>query len=221
MRFPGESPEYRSARDRLLQQEIELRRATEAVAAARRALPPGGEVPEDYVFEGVSEGAPTLLKLSDLFAPGRDSLGVYSFMYGARTKRPCPMCTSLLDGLEGVAEHIGQRVNLAVVAGAPLPRLLELATERGWRRLRLLSTAGNNYNRDYFGQTPEGSDTSMLNVFHRANGTVRHFWGSEIFRAPSDPGQDPRGIDSINPLWSFFDLVPEGRGTDWEPKLKY
>ena len=80
--FPFESAEYRSARDRLLEQEIELRRATEAVAAARRELPPGGTVPEDYVFEGAgADGASTDVKLSELFAPGKDSLMIYSFMF--------------------------------------------------------------------------------------------------------------------------------------------
>jgi hypothetical protein len=62
--FPGESPEYRAAREELLEQEIELRRAMEAVAAARRELPPGGAVPEDYVFEGAGAGGtPTEVRL--------------------------------------------------------------------------------------------------------------------------------------------------------------
>jgi predicted dithiol-disulfide oxidoreductase (DUF899 family) len=79
--FPGESPEYRVARDRLLQHEIELRRAMEAVAAARRQLPPGGVVPEDYVFQGPgADATPTDVRLSELFAPGQDSLVIYSFM---------------------------------------------------------------------------------------------------------------------------------------------
>ena len=52
MAFPGESPQYRAARSRLLEREIELRGMTEAVAAARRQLPPGGVVPEDYIFQG-------------------------------------------------------------------------------------------------------------------------------------------------------------------------
>src|ERR1700760_4745448 len=75
--FPGESAEYRAARERLLEQEVELRRATEAVAAARRALPPGGVVPEDYVLAG-ADGP---VRLSELFAPGLDTLGVYHFMF--------------------------------------------------------------------------------------------------------------------------------------------
>ena len=78
--YPGESAEYRAARDRLLEQELELRRAMEELAAARRALPPGGEVPEDYVFQGAGEdGSPTDVRLSELFAPGKDTLAIYSF----------------------------------------------------------------------------------------------------------------------------------------------
>src|SRR5436305_3004437 len=81
-KYPGESAEYRAARDRLLEQEIELRRAMEAVAVARRGLPPGGVVPEDYVFQGAGEdGDSTDVRLSELFAPGRDSLAIYSFMF--------------------------------------------------------------------------------------------------------------------------------------------
>src|SRR5436305_9408633 len=141
--FPGESPEYRVARDRLLQQEIELRRATEAVAAARRELPPGGPVPQDYVFEtGGADGAPIQVQLSELFAPGKDSLVIYSFMFprdpGDRTpgpatgqtallplaEGPCPSCVALIDQLEGAAEHLRQHINLAVVAKTSPQRLL-------------------------------------------------------------------------------------------------
>src|SRR3982751_5994850 len=102
--YPGESAEYRAARDRLLEQEIELRRAMEAVAAARRALPPGGVVPEDYVFQGSAEGAETDVRLSELFAPGKDSLVIYSFMFprDPEDDGPCPSCTEFLDSFDGV-----------------------------------------------------------------------------------------------------------------------
>src|SRR2546423_15599778 len=80
--FPGESAEYRAARDQLLTQEIELRRSTEAVAAGRRELPPGGEVPEDYVFPGEgTNGKPAGVRLSAVVAAGRDCLAVYSIMF--------------------------------------------------------------------------------------------------------------------------------------------
>jgi predicted dithiol-disulfide oxidoreductase (DUF899 family) len=238
--FPGESPEYRAARDRLLEQEIELRRAMEAVAAARRELPPGGIVPVDYVFHGAGAGGtPTDVRLSELFAPGKDSLVIYSFMFprhsgderpGPATGQtallplaegPCPSCTALLDQLDGAAEHVTQRVNFAAVGKAPLSRILAFAQERGWRRLRLLSSAANTYKRDYHSETADGSQMPMLNVFHRDGGTIRHFWGSELLYAPNDPGQDPRHVGTLEPLWNLFDLTPEGRPADWEEQLRY
>jgi predicted dithiol-disulfide oxidoreductase (DUF899 family) len=238
--FPGESAEYRAARDRLLKQEIELRRATEAVAAARRNLPPGGVVPEDYVFQGAGmDGTPIDVRLSELFAPRKDSLLIYSFMFPRDpgderpgpdagetallplVESPCPSCVALLDQLEGAADHASQQINLAVVAKSALPRILTFAEERGWRRLRLLSSAANTYNRDYHGETAEGSQRPMLNVFHRDGGTIRHFWGSELFYAPTDPGQDPRHVGTLEPVWNLFDLTPDGRPTDWDEQLSY
>ena len=240
IRFPGESPQYRAARDRLLEREIELRRATEAVAAARRELPAGGIVPGDYVFQGAgASGAASNVRLSELFATGKDSLVIYSFMFprdpgdirpGAKAgetallplaESPCPSCTSLLDQLDGAAEHAGQRINLAVVAKAPLPRIVTFAKDRGWRRLRLLSSANNTYNRDYPGETAEGSQRPMLNVFHRDGEKIRHFWASELFYAPIDPGQDPRHVGTLEPLWNLFDLTPEGRPADWDEQMSY
>ena len=238
--FPGESAEYRAARDRLLEMEIDLRRRTEAVAAARRELPPGGAVPEDYVFASErDDGEPTDVRLSELFAAGRDSLAIYSFMFPRdpederpgpaaehETGRlplaegPCPSCVALLDQLDGAIEHAGQHVNFAVVAKAPLPRVLTFANERGWRRLRVLSSAGNSYNRDYHAETPDGAQRPMLNVFHRDGGGIRHFWGSELFNAPWDPGQDPRHVGTLEPVWNLFDLTPEGR-PDWDEQLSY
>ena len=240
MTFPGESPEYRAARERLLEQEVELRRATERVAAARRALPPGGLVPEDYVFQGADpDGTPTDVRLSELFAPSKDSLAIYNFMFprdpsddrpgpsSGETARlplaegPCPSCVSLLDQLDGVVEHAEPLMNLAVVAKAPLPRILTFAKERGWRRLRLLSSSGNSYNRDYHGEIADGSQRPMLNVFHRDGETIRHFWASELFFAPTDADQDPRHVGTIEPLWNLLDLTPEGRPSDWDEQLAY
>ncbi len=238
--FPGESDEYRAARDRLLEQEIELRRQTEAVAEARRGLPPGGEVPEDYVFQGEGpEGKAMDVRLSELFAPGHDSLAIYSFMFprdpeddrpGPVRERetaklplaegPCPSCVSLLDQLDGVVEHASQKVNFVVVAKSPPDRLETWKRERGWRRLRLLSSEGNTYNPDYLAETPEGAQRPMLNVFHRDGDTIRHFWGSELFYGPWEPGQDPRHVGTLEPLWNLFDLTPEGR-PNWDEQLNY
>ena len=238
--FPRESAAYRAARDRLLEQEIGLRRAMEAVAAARRELPPGGVVPEDYVFHGSGvDGAPIGVRLSELFAPGKDSLAIYSFMFPrdagdrrpgpatgetARLKldeSPCPSCVALLDQLDGAAEHVAPLVNFAVVAKSPLPRILAFARERDWRRLRFFSSAGTTYNRDYLAETKAGAQRPMLNVFHRNGDTIRHFWGSELFYAPTDPGQDPRHVGTLEPVWNLLDLTPEGRPIDWDEQLSY
>lgn len=210
LRFPGESPDYRRARDELLRAEIDLRRAIESVAASRRALPPGGLVPEDYVFEGTDGGT---VSLASLFAPGKDTLVIYSFMFGP-DQEACPACTSVLDALDGTALHAAQRVNVAVVAKSPPERLRTFAAQRGWRHLRLLSSAGNTYNRDYFGEDATGAQQPMLNTFVRQSGDVRHFWGTELCYAPVDDGQNERHVDFIWPLWNLLDTTPEGRGSE-------
>ena len=238
--LPNESRAYRAARDRLLAQEIELRRAMESLAEMRRALPPGGAIPEDYVFQGVrADGAPGEVRLSELFAPGKDSLVIYNMMFprhpndnrpgptaGATARLPllegpCPSCAALIDQLDGTAPHVEPRVNMVIVARAPLPRILTFAKERGWRYLRFLSSAGNSFNRDYGGETSEGHQMPMLNVFHREGGVIGHFWGSEMLNALTEPGQDPRHVGTIEPLWNIFDLVPEGRGGNWEEQFVY
>jgi predicted dithiol-disulfide oxidoreductase (DUF899 family) len=240
IQFPGESAEYRAARDRLLQQEVELRRAMEEVAQARRRLPAGGIVPEDYAFRGRDgDGQATDVRLSEFFAPGKDSLVIYSMMFprdpeddrpgppDGRTallpllQGPCPSCTALLDQLDGAVAHAGERINVAVVGKAPLSPMLGLAEDRGWRRLRLLSCLGNTYNHDYHGETADGRQRPMLNVFQRDGETVRHFWGSELLFAPAEPGQDPRHVGTIEPLWNLFDLTPAGRGTTWDEQFSY
>jgi predicted dithiol-disulfide oxidoreductase (DUF899 family) len=212
----------------------------EAIAAARRELPPGGPVRLDYVFQGeAADGAPCDVRLSELFQPGKDSLVIYSFMFprdpadptpGPRAgetallplaEGPCPSCAAFLDQLDGAAEHASQHVNLAVVAKTPLPRLLTFARERGWRRLRLLSSTGNTYNRDYLAETPGGVQRPMLTVFHRDGDVIRHFWSSELLYAPSDPGQEPRHVGTLEPLWNLFDLTPEGRPIDWAEQFSY
>jgi predicted dithiol-disulfide oxidoreductase (DUF899 family) len=223
--FPGESPEYRAARDRLLAREVELRRAMEDVAVARRALPPGGLVPSDYVFAGADGD----VRLSELFAPGKDSLAIYSFMFPrdptddrpGEADGPCPSCVALLDQLDGAVEHASQHVNFAVVAKAPIERVLAFAGERGWRRLQLLSSAANTFNRDYHAETAAGDQRPLLNVFHRDGDAIRHFWGSELFYAPNEPGQDPRHVGTLEPVWNLFDLTPQGRPSDWDEQLSY
>jgi predicted dithiol-disulfide oxidoreductase (DUF899 family) len=218
-RFPGESDAYRAARNELLEAEIALRRQTEAVAAQRRALPPGGPVPEDYVFAEGEDARP--VRLSELFGD-KPTLLLYSYMYGPAMAQPCPMCTAMLDGLEGQAHHIGPRAAVAVVAASPIARLRALGQSRGWERLRLISSSDNSYSHDYHGEAADGSQHPMLNVFTRsADGTVRHSYATELMFVPGDPGQNQRHIDPIWPLWNVLDLTPEGRGASTFPKLSY
>lgn len=216
MTFPNESADYRRARNALLAEEIELRRHIERVAEQRRALPPGGEVIGDYHFEG--ERGP--LDFAGLFGD-KQTLVVYSYMFGPQRERPCPMCTSLLGAWDGEARDIQQRVALAVVARSPIKRLIAFKKERGWRDLALYSDTNGNYSRDYYGVGEDGNDIPAFNVFTRRGGKIHHFWGGEMGSESADPGQDPRGAPDLMPIWTILDATPEGRGTDWYPKLDY
>jgi predicted dithiol-disulfide oxidoreductase (DUF899 family) len=180
-------------------------------------LPPGGEVLPTYRFE--SEDG--LVTLAQMFGD-HDTLIVYNWMFGPQRERPCPMCTSLLSALDGEMPDILQRVSFAVVARSPIERLVEFKNERGWRHLRLYSSAANSFNEDYVAEDPKaGSDNPGFNVFTRSGHTVRHFWGDEMGLSSADPGQDSRGAPGLMPLWTLLDLTPAGRGTDWYPKLSY
>jgi predicted dithiol-disulfide oxidoreductase (DUF899 family) len=121
------------------------------------------------------------------------------------------------------------------VAKSPVQRLLDFAHERGWRHLRLLSTAGNTYDRDYYGDSTalapamrkqqeftdgEEWDMPILNVFRRDGQTIRHFWASELLYVPPEPGQEYRHNDLLDPVWNMLDDTPEGRG-DFDPQLEY
>jgi predicted dithiol-disulfide oxidoreductase (DUF899 family) len=215
--FPGETPKYRAARNRLLKKEAKLRGELEKVAAERRKLPLGGVVAEDYLFDSATGP----IRLSELFDAGQDTLLIYNFMFGPQMAEACPYCSSILDSVDGAAPHVTQRVNLAIVAKSPIDRILTFARERGWRSLRLLSAAGNSYNRDYHGESDAGDQFPMMNVFTRRRGRIYHTWGTELFYAKPERGQDPRHVDLIWPVWSLLDMTPEGRGAKWGPKLRY
>jgi predicted dithiol-disulfide oxidoreductase (DUF899 family) len=218
-RLPNESAAYRAAREVLLQEEAKLREQCERVASLRRSLPPGGAPTLDYVFSERAGDADRPVRLSQLFAPGKDTLLAYNFMYGPRQATPCPLCSAFLDGVNGQAQHLAERVNLVVIARSPAERLEAWRRERGWQHLRLLSSAGNTYNADYGAEDAEGTQRPMLHVWRRHEGKVRHFWGSEL-RFVGRAG-DPRHLDLFWPLWQLLDLTPEGRGTDWSPQLWY
>jgi predicted dithiol-disulfide oxidoreductase (DUF899 family) len=239
LNFPGETAEYRAARDKLLNQEIALRREMEALAAARRALPPGGLIPQDYAFDAIgSDGKPGKVKLSELFIDGKDSLVIYNMMFPRhknddrpkaksgpttnlpREEGPCPSCVAFLDQLDGMVPHIEQTLNFAVIAKAPIERLTAFAMDRGWKHLKLLSSASNRFKNDYGAEDTNGQQQPMCNVFHHTPEGIRHFWSSEMLYAPADPGQDPRHMGTVEPLWTMKDFTPEGR-RDWHEQLQY
>ena len=214
VRFPNESGQYREARDALLAEEIELRRHIERVAEQRRALPPGGSVPKDYVLIG--ENGP--VTLSELFGD-KQTLAVYSYMYGPTREKPCPMCTSLMAAWDGESLDVEQRIALVMVARSPIERLLAVKKQRGWRHLKLYSDVEGDFTRDYV--SADDADMPAFNVFTRRDGSIRHFWSGEMGSSTADPGQDPRGAPDLMPLWTILDNTPEGRGSDWYPKLDY
>jgi predicted dithiol-disulfide oxidoreductase (DUF899 family) len=213
-RQPNESAAYRKAREALLAEEIELNRHIARVAAQRRALPPGGEVKGDYQFlgEASSVKGANPVGFADLFGD-KDTLFVYNWMYGPRRARPCPMCTALLSCLDGNADHIRQRVALAVVGLSPIERQVAFKVERGWRNLPLYADVNGTFSQDYHAIMDDGTDTAAINVFSRRDGTIRHFWGAELGFESADPGKDPTTEPDLMVLWNVLDLTPGGRRT--------
>ncbi|HEX4166130.1 MAG TPA: DUF899 family protein [Bryobacteraceae bacterium] len=213
-KFPNESKEYRQARNALLAEEIELRRHIERVAELRRTLPNGGAVLRDYSFDSETGNK----SFVELFGD-KETLVLYSFMFGPKRARPCPMCTAVLSSWDGAAPNVTQRVALAATARSPIERILDFKKERGWRNLALYSDSKGDFTRDYV--SAEDGDVPALTVFTRRNGAIRHFWSAEMSMEMADPGEDPRGAPDLDPLWTIFDCTLDGRGSDWYPKLEY
>ena len=231
MKFPNESLEYRAAREALLTREVALRRQMEAVASELRALPPGGAVPENYLFEasGTDAGA-TEVRLSDLFRGG-DTLMVYQYMFPRHSgddrpgptdgafasvplhEGPCPSCTALIDMWDGTMPHFeGLGGNLVIVTRAPIQQVAAFAREKGWQHTRLVSAAHNSFRQDYGGDSPEGEPVPIMTVFKRwPDGVIRLQWASELVHESTDPGQHMRHLGTVEPLWTLFDLTPGGR----------
>lgn len=219
----NESPEYLSKREELRLAEIELMRQRERVAAMRRHLPEGAFI-QDYVFEeGPRElnagDAPTQsVRLSELFTGPNRSLIIYHFMFGKKQTKACPMCTAWIDGANGVAHHLAQNLDFAVVAAADVPTLRAYARERGWDKVRLLSAGSSTFKYDLGSEDREGRQDSTISVFTRGeDGSVRHFYSAHP-RMATDIQE--RGIDLLAPIWHFMDLTPQGRG-DWYASLSY
>src|SRR6266550_187347 len=213
--LPNESPEYLSKREELRLAEIDLLNTRERVAALRRGLPKGATI-KDYEFlEGptsVDDGDEpvTKVRLSELFTAPDRSLVIYHFMYGKKQTNPCPMCTAWIDAFNGVAHHLAQNVDLAIVAATDPSTLRAYALQRGWDKLRLLSAGDSTFKYDLGSEDSEGGQDSTISVFTRdSDGTLRHFYSGHPWLAP---GLWERGIDELNPIWNLMDLTPQGRG---------
>jgi predicted dithiol-disulfide oxidoreductase (DUF899 family) len=221
--LPNESAEYLSKREELRLAEIDLRNQREKVAELRRQLAPGTVV-QDYEFvEGpasLDEGdAPVRkVRLSALFTQPDRALVIYQFMFGKKQFSPCPMCTAWIDSWNGVAHHLAQNVDVAIVAAADLPALRAHARKRGWDKLRLLSAGESSFKYDLGSEDAAGQQDSTISVFTLdQEGTVRHFYSVHPRLAHSI---DTRGIDEYNPVWNVLDLTPQGRD-DWDASLDY
>lgn len=218
------SAEYRRHREELLAAERALRDQQERVAELRRALPPGPEVTPEYVFqEGPADLSVTdperyrSLRIHELFSPGRHELVAYHMMFDPSWADPCPMCNMWVDGLNGVAPHVQQSADLVVIAKAPLDRLRAWGRQRGWSRVRLVSSFGSDFNRDIGAEDETGFQRDMISVLTRDDqGAVRLF-----YTARSDTSDEIwRGIDPYCVTWQVLDMLPSGRG-DWIPALEY
>jgi predicted dithiol-disulfide oxidoreductase (DUF899 family) len=222
----NESAEYLAKREEVRKAEVELMRARERVAELRRALPKGATI-EDYEFfdctlpDGrVSAKGPTSLtdadepvtkvRLSELFTSPDRSLVIYHFMFGKKQTRACPMCTAWIDGYNGIAHHLAQTTDFAIVAAADPATLRAYARERGWDKLRLLSTGDSTFKYDLGSEDKEGNQDSQISVFTKeSDGKLRHFYSGHPWL---DPEIKERGIDELSPIWNLLDLTPQGRG---------
>jgi predicted dithiol-disulfide oxidoreductase (DUF899 family) len=219
----NESSAYLAKREELRLAEIELMRQRERVAGLRRNLPEGAPI-QDYQFEegprdlNAGDAPVRTVRLSELFTKPNRSLVIYHFMFGKKQTKACPMCTAWLDGANGVAHHLAQNLDFAVVAAADLPTLRASARERGWDKLRLLSAGNNTFKYDLGSEDREGGQDSTVSVFTRdTKGTLRHFYTAHP-RMATDIQE--RGIDLLTPIWHFMDLTPQGRGS-WYASLSY
>ncbi|HYW71834.1 MAG TPA: DUF899 family protein [Pyrinomonadaceae bacterium] len=213
--LPNESDDYLAKREEVRLAEIELRKARERVAELRRALPTGAEV-QDYEFlEGpaaltAGDEPVTSVRLSELFTAPDRSLVIYHLMFGKKQTTPCPMCTAWIDGYNGVAHHLAQMTDFAIVAAADPAALRTYARARGWDRLRLLSAGDNTFKYDLGSEDRAGEQDSTISVFTKeSDGTLRHFYSGHPWLGE---GLRERGIDEMSPIWNVLDLTPRGRG---------
>jgi predicted dithiol-disulfide oxidoreductase (DUF899 family) len=202
-RYPNESKEYRVARDALVKEEQELIDKVKAVARKRRSLPPGGQLKEDYTFQWANDGKTgERVKFSELFGD-KKTLLLYSFMFGPNWDKPCPSCTSLVDGFDRSYYQVTRDAAFVAIAKAQPDRINAWARERGWSQIALVSGFQSPYQADYKCQgDSDDMQFPVMHVFMKRDGTIRHFWGTEL---------SANHVDTVWPYWNLMDFTPEGR----------
>jgi predicted dithiol-disulfide oxidoreductase (DUF899 family) len=203
LRYPNESKAYREARDSLLKDEQELVDKVRAVAEKRRKLPLGGKLKEDYVFRRANEGqVGEAVKFSELFGD-HDTLLLYSFMFGPSWDKPCPSCTSLVDGFDRSWYQVTRDAAFAAIAKAPAERIAAWAKERGWSQIELVSGFESPFQADYRCQGQnDDMQWPVMHVFTKRDGEIFHFWATET---------NSNHVDTVWPYWNLMDFTPEGR----------
>jgi predicted dithiol-disulfide oxidoreductase (DUF899 family) len=203
LRYPNERKEYRVAREALLKDEQKLVDQVKALAEKRRKLPLGGELKEDYVFQWANDGkVGQRVKFSELFGD-KNTLLLYSWMYGPNWDKPCLSCTSLMDGFDRAWYSVSRNAAFASVAKAPPERINAWARERGWSQIPLLSGYESPFQADYKSQG-ENDDMQwpVMHVFAKRDGKIFHFWSTE---------SNMNHVDTVWAYWNLMDFTPEGR----------
>ena len=215
-----DADDYQAKRDALLAAENALIDQREQVAQLRRELPPGPVVDKDYCF---SEGPQDLADndpdhyfgthLSELFTAERNTLIVQHLMFSPDRDAACPMCSMWTDGFNAVVRHVEQRTSFVVIAKTQLDKLRAWGRDRGWDRLRLLSSYDSSFNADFGVELAPDRQLPALSAFRcGSDGSIVHCYttvGSLVER-------HHRAMDLFTPVWNLLDLLPEGRG-DWMP----
>jgi predicted dithiol-disulfide oxidoreductase (DUF899 family) len=203
LRYPNESRAYRDARDALFKEEQDLVERTKALAEKRRKLPPGGEVTTGYVFQRADDDKLGQdVSFSELFGD-KTTLLLYSFMFGPNWDKPCPSCTSLMDGFDRTWYSVSRDAAFAAIAKAPPERINAWAKERGWSQIPLVSGYKSPFQTDYKCQS-ENDDMQLpvMHVFTKRDGRIFHFWGTEVMM---------NHVDTVWPYWNLMDFTPAGR----------
>jgi predicted dithiol-disulfide oxidoreductase (DUF899 family) len=202
LRYPNESQEYRKAREALLKDEQQLIDKVKAVAAKRRKLPPGGQLKENYVFQWANDGkVGHRVTFSELFGD-KNTLLLYSWMFGPSWDKPCPSCTSLMDGFDRAWYSVAQDAAFAGIAKAPAEKIKAWAKERGWSQIPLLSGYESSFQADYKCQDSDDMQLPVMHAFRKSDGKIFHFWATETMS---------NHVDTVWPYWNLFDFTPEGR----------